>query len=116
MGRAGVLPRAPLSGPRGGSTGCAAARGRFDGFRQFAKVEAISLIMPESARLEQMVEDGWTLEVSRFPDAPLGASDRLLLADLDRGSLLIARAPIRIELADRQTRREFLPPRLGHRP
>jgi len=68
---------------------------RFDGFRQFAKVKPIPPIMPKSRRIEQMVEDGWTLEVSRFLDVPLGPKDRLLLADSEHGRLLIARAPIR---------------------
>lgn len=41
-----------------------------------------------------LLRDGYTLDVSRYLDAPLGPKDRLLATDNQAGKALIARAPI----------------------
>lgn len=42
----------------------------------------------------ELLEDGFTVELARFPDTPLGPGDRLLYTDPGTGQVLIARAPI----------------------
>jgi len=44
-------------------------------------------------RLARLIEQGFFVEVGRYPDTPIGKGDRLLGMDKD-GHVLIARAPI----------------------
>lgn len=50
--------------------------------------------MPEVFSLGDLIEAGFTLEVSRYPDIPVSREDRVLYADRRTGRLLIARAPV----------------------
>ena len=50
--------------------------------------------MEKTTTLEQILNDGFTLEVSRFPDAPLEPSDQVLYRDPYTGRVIIARAPL----------------------
>lgn len=43
---------------------------------------------------DQLLENGFTLDVARIPDAPLNKGDVVLYADRRSGRVLIARAPI----------------------
>jgi hypothetical protein len=48
----------------------------------------------ETFTLEDLIEAGFTLEVSRYADIPVNGPDRVLYADRSSGRLLIARAPV----------------------
>lgn len=44
--------------------------------------------------IEEILKNGFTLEISRFPDAPLARGDQVLYAEPYSGRILIARAPL----------------------
>ena len=44
--------------------------------------------------VEDLIDNAYTFEVSRFPDVPMNTKDRLIYADDNTGHSLIARAPL----------------------
>ena len=62
------------------------------------------IIMPYFTRFDQLAEEGFTLEVCRLSDIPLGPEDRLLYARPDGGPILVARAPVQLERVRQQSK------------
>lgn len=52
--------------------------------------------MPSEISIEELIAQGFTLELSRLPDTPLAAEDELVLTDIRSGQILVARAPIAV--------------------
>ena len=47
---------------------------------------------------DQLLQDGFIIEVGHYPDTPLQAGDYRLLTDGRSGQVLIARAPIQLRV------------------
>ena len=54
------------------------------------------LLTPRSLTLNQLLEAGFALEVSRFTDVPVGPGDQILYMDPRRSHVIVARAPLRL--------------------
>lgn len=52
--------------------------------------------MSECSSLNELIDEGFALEVSRFTDLPLGPEDQLLYMDPNYSRVIIARAPLRL--------------------
>lgn len=50
--------------------------------------------MDQPSRIEDLLDEGFTLEVCRYPDTPLRPGDRLLAREPEASFLLVARAPL----------------------